>query len=63
VRLGPVLDASTVSEPPRFIPVRARFQLASGGGVAEAATPIEPQEQLVRATVTLVFALEPGPGR
>ena len=64
VKLGQVLDASTVSEPPRFIPVQARFELARGGGVAsDAATPIEAQEQTIRATVTLVFAIEPSPGR
>jgi hypothetical protein len=64
VKLGQVLDASTVSEPPRFIPVQARFELARGGGAAGgAATPIEPQEQTIRATVTLVFAIEPSPGR
>ncbi|HSP78650.1 MAG TPA: SIMPL domain-containing protein [Myxococcaceae bacterium] len=61
VRLGPVLDASTISEPPRFIPM--------GGGRLEAAraadvptTPIQPQEQTVRATVTLIYAIEPAPG-
>lgn len=59
VKLGPVLDASTVTEPPRPFPVAARFEMA---GAADVTTPIQPQEQTVTATVTLVFAIE-GQGR
>ncbi|HYO59040.1 SIMPL domain-containing protein [Archangium sp.] len=62
VRLGPVLDASTVSEPQRPFPVAARFEMARAGGAADVTTPIQPEEQTVLATVTLVFAIEPGPG-
>ncbi len=64
VKLGPVLDASTVSEPPRFIPV-TQFEMARAASVADVSTtPIQPQEQTVQARVTLVFAIEPsaGPG-
>ncbi|WNG41082.1 DUF541 domain-containing protein [Archangium violaceum] len=59
VKLGPVLDASTVTEPPRPFAVAARFEMA---GAADVTTPIQPQEQTVTATVTLVFAIE-GQGR
>lgn len=60
VRLGPVLDASTVSEPPRPFQAVARFEMAEA---ADVTTPIQPQEQTVTARVTLIFAIEPGPGR
>ncbi len=63
VKLGPVLDASTVTEPQRPIPVVARMAMASGAGLEDATTPIQPQEQTVHAVVTLVFAIEPGQGR
>ncbi|QRN98103.1 SIMPL domain-containing protein [Archangium violaceum] len=63
VRLGPVLDASTVTEPQRPIPVVTRFEMASAAGARDATTPIQPQEQTIQATVTLVFAIEQGPGR
>jgi uncharacterized protein YggE len=65
VKLGPVLDASTVTEPQRPIPITARYELARGAA-ADVTTPIQPEEQTVRATVTLIFAIEPGaaaPGR
>jgi uncharacterized protein len=65
VKLGPVLDASTVTQPERPIPVE-RFQTArAAGSAADVTTPIQPQEQTVTATVTLVFAIDasPGPGR
>jgi hypothetical protein len=62
VKLGPVLDASTVTEPQRPIPIAARFEMARGAA-ADVTTPIQPEEQTVRATVTLIFAIEPGPGR
>jgi hypothetical protein len=62
VKLGPVLDASTVLEPrePMPMPMMAR---AEAGAAGDAVTPIQPQEQTVRARVTLVFAIEPGAGR
>ncbi|PTL83545.1 hypothetical protein DAT35_15980 [Vitiosangium sp. GDMCC 1.1324] len=59
VKLGPVLDASTVTEPQHPIPVVGRFELSRA---ADVTTPIQPQEQTVQATVTLVFSIEPGPG-
>ncbi|WP_257451670.1 SIMPL domain-containing protein [Archangium lipolyticum] len=62
VRLGPVLDASTVTEPERPIPVVARFAMASEAA-QDATTPIQPQEQTIQARVTLVFAIEPGQGQ
>jgi hypothetical protein len=61
VKLGPVLDASTVTEPSHPIPVAARFEMARAGA-ADVSTPIQPQEQTVTARVTLIFAIEPGPG-
>jgi hypothetical protein len=66
VKLGPVLDASTVTEPQRPMPLAARFEMASGAAAADVTTPIQPEEQTVRATVTLIFAIESGaaaPGR
>lgn len=64
VKLGPVLEASTVTQPERPIPVE-RFQARVAASAADVTTPIQPQEQTVTATVTLVFAIEspPGPGR
>jgi uncharacterized protein len=58
VRLGIVLDASTSADP-----VRPLFRMAQADMMrAEAAmavpTPIEPGEQTVRATASLVFAIE-----
>jgi hypothetical protein len=57
VKLGPVLDASTVSEPPRFIPLQ-RFEAAQGALADVASTPIQPEEQNVQARVTLIYAIE-----
>jgi hypothetical protein len=61
VKLGPVLDASTVTEPQPPFPVAARFEMARAGNAADVTTPIQPQEQTVTARVTLIFAIEPGP--
>jgi hypothetical protein len=61
VRLGPVLDASTVTQPQHPIPMAAQFEMARAGGAADTMTPIQPQEQTVTATVTLIFAIEPSP--
>lgn len=61
VKLGPVLDASTVTEPQQPFPVVARFEMARAGN-ADVTTPIQPQEQTVTARVTLIFAIEPGAG-
>lgn len=60
VKLGPVLDASTVTQPERPIPVE-RFQARVASSAADVTTPIQPQEQTVTATVTLVFAIESSP--
>ncbi len=60
VKLGPVLDASTVLEPrePMPMPMMARMEAAGAG--ADVATPIQPEEQTVRARVTLIYRIEPG---
>jgi uncharacterized protein YggE len=60
VKLGPVLDASTVTQPQRPLPME-RFQARAARSEADVTTPIQPQEQTVTATVTLVFAIESGP--
>lgn len=57
VKLGPVLDASTVSEPVRpFVTRMARME--SADLAAGPTTPIEPEEQTVTARVVLIFAIE-----
>lgn len=59
VRLGDVLDASTSSQPPQ--PIYRQMEMAFDGRVAMAAaapTPIEPGQQTVRATASLVFAIQ-----
>lgn len=56
VKLGPVLDASTITEPIRPMPL-ARFAMANAES-ADVTTPIQPQEQTVQATVTLIYAIE-----
>lgn len=55
VRLGRVLDASTGVEPPVF--PMPRFEAADMAMRAAAPTPIQPGEQTVRATATLVFEI------
>ena len=57
VKLGAILDASTISEPVRVFPM-ARLAMAESADAST--TPIQPQEQTVEATVTLIFAIEPG---
>lgn len=52
VRLGPVLQASTTSSPPPVMPLEMRARTEEA-----ATTPIRPEAQTVRATVTLVFAI------
>jgi uncharacterized protein len=59
VKLGAVLDASTITEPVRVFPM-ARMAMAVQADSAEATTPIQAQEQTVEASVTLIFAIEPG---
>lgn len=59
VRLGAILDASTAAQPPRF--ETAQFaRVRDFGGVALQGTPppIQPGEQTVYATVSLVFEIE-----
>lgn len=55
VRLGAVLDASTMAEPvrPFFRPAAMESDIQF-----RAVTPIEPGEQTVTATATVVFAIE-----
>ncbi|HEX8822213.1 MAG TPA: SIMPL domain-containing protein [Archangium sp.] len=59
VKLGRVLDASTVLEPrhPIPMPMEARFE-ARAAGAADVTTPIQPEDQTVSATVTLLYAIE-----
>lgn len=55
VRLGPVIDASTADQPPRYV---APLEMAAMRQAADAmSTPIEPGEQTITATVSLVFAI------
>jgi hypothetical protein len=56
VRLGAVLDASTVTEPPRFHPAQVAMAADARGATT---TPIQPEEQLVQAKVTLIYVIEP----
>ncbi|WP_426755812.1 SIMPL domain-containing protein [Myxococcus sp. Y35] len=56
VKLGAVLDASTVTEPPQLYP--ARFAMAEVADARGMATPIQPEEQTVQAKVTLVYVIE-----
>lgn len=58
VKLGAVLDASTVSEPPRFYPARLAMMESADMKAAGPTTPIQPEEQTVTARVTLIFAIE-----
>lgn len=57
VKLGAVLDASTVTEPPRLYP--ARMAMAEMADARGATTPIQPEEQTVQAKVTLIYVIEP----
>ena len=63
VKLGPVLDASTVLEPREPMPMPMMARAEAAGAAGDVVTPIQPEEQTVRARVTLVFAIEPGAGR
>ncbi|MCP3143071.1 SIMPL domain-containing protein [Pyxidicoccus xibeiensis] len=56
VKLGAVLDVSTVTEPPRLY--AARFAMAEVADARASTTPIQPEEQTVQAKVTLIFAIE-----
>ena len=58
VQLGEVLDASTDVEPIRPMPLMMRAEGMARDAVAS--TPIEPGEQTVRASVTVVFAIREG---
>lgn len=57
VRLGAVVDASTTGEPPRPFPVMMRGRAEAMGMAQSVATPIQPGEQTVTATVSLVFSI------
>ena len=58
VKLGTVLDANTVTEPPTLYPARmAMVEMAADSRAAT--TPIQPEEQTVQAKVTLIFVIEP----
>jgi len=55
VRLGEVLDASTAFEPIRPFATDVRYRMAEAA--VPAPTPIQPGEQTVNATITVVFAI------
>lgn len=57
VKLGAVLDASTVAEAPTFYPARM-VMMERADKAAAPSTPILPEEQTVTAKVTLVFAIQ-----
>ncbi|MFP2959595.1 SIMPL domain-containing protein [Myxococcus sp. 1LA] len=57
VKLGAVVDASTVMEPPQFYPARFAMTEAAADGRGMS-TPIQPEEQTVPARVTLTFVIE-----
>lgn len=56
VRLGPVLDASTVAEVPQLFPARMKLEAAPQGGGPT--TPIQPEEQTVTARVAIIYSIE-----
>lgn len=58
VRVGAVLDASTSAAPPQ--PMMRREMMQAVAADAAAPTPIEPGEQTVMATVSIVYAIEGG---
>jgi hypothetical protein len=55
VRLGPVVDASTVAEVPRPFMARMSFEAVDKSGPT---TPILPEEQTLTARVTVTYAIE-----
>jgi uncharacterized protein YggE len=55
IRLGPVLDASTVAEVPRPFLARMSFEAVNKGGPT---TPILPEEQTLTARVTVTYSIE-----
>ncbi len=57
VRLGAVVDASTTGEPPRPFPVMMRGRAEAMDMAQSVTTPIQPGEQTVTATVSLVFSI------
>ena len=57
VRLGAVMDVSTVSEPLPVYPARMAM-MEAGDKSAAPTTPILPEEQTVQARVTIIFAIE-----
>ncbi len=59
VKLGAVLDASTISEPVRAFPLM-RAVMPQSTEDSAASTPIQPKEQTVEATVTVIFAIDAG---
>lgn len=60
VRLGAVVDASTDSTPIRPYPAGVAFRVADAEMAQSVRTPIEPGEQTVTATASLVYAIEGG---
>jgi uncharacterized protein YggE len=58
VRLGAVLDASTVFEPPHIFSPARMAMMEAGDKSSAPTTPILPEEQTIEAQVTLIFAIE-----
>lgn len=59
VRLGPVLDATTVAAPYQPMPMMMRARAETMDmAPAPAPTPIEPGQQTIRATVNLVYSID-----
>lgn len=56
VGLGPVMQASTSTAPPPPVQREMHREMAVRARAAD--TPIDPGEQVVRATISLVFAIE-----
>lgn len=58
VRLGPILDASTSTQPIQPIPAGARVMRMEADMAAAPPTPVQPGEQTVRAHASLIFAIQ-----
>jgi uncharacterized protein YggE len=56
VRLGPVLDASTMAEVPHVYPARMALEAVKTGSAPT--SPILPEEQTITARVTIIYAIE-----
>jgi uncharacterized protein YggE len=57
VQLGPILDASTSTDPIRPFPMMQARGAMMESGVRDAPTPIQPGEQTVHARISLVYSI------